>query len=351
MTDANATQESITINSGTGYGKTDVDQAAEDFIAQISAEFKANDIQSDDSEALKTTEEPVKTPESTQKASTEANNTVGDQTRAPYNRPETQEQAGLERLVAREADLREREAAFKRKEEEFASKKPVDKEIEELFGTSASEALRRMGYDPDQVVRRVIAERMGDKAPDKLKQEIKEAERDSQYTRRLNEIEAKLAQKERELATRNYIDQIVSGAKEHVKGIDKYREYAPTVAQVAGTNPDRVHSEIMDEISRDAQIRGRIDPNGAPLSYEEATKRVESRWSELAKVFKPQVATELNVSSNKPSMPKTPEKTPNPPTPKPPDRPLAPWLQKQDIEEEGIRAAMAEYRRVEVQKP
>lgn len=327
MTYQNPNQTETTETAVPSWGPSAIDIEAEALIKQISSEQRDANLEKE-IEGHDPIPVPVPEKAETAPASTESLGTV----KAP--------QPELDRLIARELDLRDREAALKRQADELGARKPVDDEVRDLFGSSAVKALEKLGYDPDQIVRRVIAERMGEKAPDKLRHEIEQADKDNKYLRRIDEVEKKLAAKEAEAAQRAYFDHVNSGARDYVtKGIG---EYAPTVASVARTNPDRVHREIMDELIRDAQVRAQKDPNGELLTFEEAAKKVESRWSDLRGLLSGGGATP-QVTSTKTEPVKSTEKTP---TIKPPDRPLAPWLQSKPIEEEGVKAGLAEYYRL-----
>jgi hypothetical protein len=198
------------------------------------------------------------------------------------------------------------------------------------------------------VVRLALVEKLGDKANDP---ELKEMMEKSRMRREFEALKAQMQRAEYEKAAQEYYNQIASGANQYVRTPDGIGKHAPIVAEVAKTNPDAVFHEIMEEITRDARARAGREANGDPISYEEASKRVEKRWGAMKALLSP-AQTPANQASTSPA--KTPvEAKPvvNPPngapsgTVKPPDKPLAPWLQRNVDQEEAIRLAIAEYKR------
>jgi hypothetical protein len=263
----------------------------------------------------------------------------------------------IEGAVVRELGLRDLEARLKAREEALKAREVELQSAPDwvrALDDDPAEALRKAGYDPDLVVRRVIAKRFeaqGKPVPDELKSTIESATKESSLRKELDAIKADLRRRDSESAARTYFDQVNADARAYVtKGPG---EYAPTVAIVAKQNPDRVHSEIMDEISKDAAQKAARDPNLPLISYEEAAKRVEARWAPLRSALAPASAVSLPEPSTSPKSQVAGTEPPRPSTQAPattPDRPLQnllPWQQKQsDAEEAGIREAVAEYKRL-----
>lgn len=263
------------------------------------------------------------------------------------------EDRGMERLVAREVEFR---AKAQDVEAKFARISEYETRIKDLearqlpddlafnLRTNPHATLESMGISPDDLVRRVIATRLGDQVPEKLKEELHRDE----TQRQIHELRNQIAQRDAAAAARTFVEQVNAGAREYVtKGVG---EYAPTVAKVAKANPERVYSEILAEISADARSRAAREPNGDVLSYQEAAKRVEARWADLAGVFTP------NPASTPAQAPTTtvpgakngnPPQQPSTPSIKPPERPLAPWLQDKSGDDAGIKAGLMEYRRLQ----
>lgn len=327
------------------FGQTQLDTEAESMIREISDEFKYVNPQ-----------DPVPEPaQATPASPTELENTV-PAPESPVPAPPVQksdqkgEEWGPERLISREFDLRKAREEFEAEKRAWAEAKSRDTFDSDL-AVNATEALRARGHDPEQLVRRLIAEKMGDRAPDELKSAVKESEREARLTSEIKKLQARLDAQDAQAANAQFIARVQSGAREYVTtGIDS--EQFPTLSRIAKANPDRVHREIMEEISRDAAFRAAREPNGEPLPPGEAAKRVEARWKDLASFFTSGSDSASTPGPNQ-TIPKThadgksPTQPSNPGVPKPPDRPLAPWLQKVDVEEEGIRAALAEFRKLE----
>lgn len=332
--------ETIEVNGYHG-GPSELDQAANDFIKEYAKEFK---------------DEPAESP--AEVTATDGTGNPGENPEAAASPappvappPETPEDRGVARLVEREVALRTREAELSNREARIAQLEAQLKELEDLkarqtdptlWETDPDEALKAEGKDPDLIVRQIIAKRMG-KADDPQVRQVLE---NTRVNRRIADLERQLAEKERVQAAQAFVARVEAGAREHVhKGIG---EDAPTVAAVSKANPERVYREIMEEISRDAAQKAR-GGGGDVLSYSEAVKRVEERWSVLRQALglaQPAPQSPPNASMKPEANTGAPKKEPTPPI-KAPDRPLAPWLQQANTEDEGIKAGVAEFRRLE----
>lgn len=268
--------------------------------------------------------------------------------------PEPAADETVEKIVAREVELRQREEAVKARETEMntrvAAAEARVKELEaqvasiptdfvESLGSSPTETLRAAGYDPQHIVRLMLAEdlaRQGKPIPMELEIQIVKAQQ--QMTARKHE--QTLRQYQEQQAAAAFVAQVERGATEYLKNVEGISKYAPTVAEVAKANPTRVYDEIMDVIASDAAAKAGKDPSAKVLSYEEAAKRVEARWAELRKFFGPPAA-----STNPPAKAST---TVAPPPAKPPAKPLTrPATPKSydELLEEAIAAGVSEYRR------
>jgi antitoxin component of RelBE/YafQ-DinJ toxin-antitoxin module len=250
---------------------------------------------------------------------------------------------GLDRLIAREIEVKTKaddaERLMAQARAEMAKAKALEglkstAELKELAKHSLSKVMEALGQDPATAIRLMLAEQLGDKAPAELKQFAKEAE----YNRKLYELEQRLKEKDRASEVNNYFNVISSGAREYVKSVG---DSTPTVKLIAKVNPDRVHSEIMEEITKDARTKAASDPSADLITYEEATKRVEARWAEI------KGAVQTNVGDSTKQVPGA--KTQLPPAIKPSPKPLKPWQKPEgrDLEELGIKEAMKEFNRVE----
>lgn len=316
--------EQVEVSSYQG-GASEIDSAADAFIKEAASKYKYEEP----GESVSAEVAPEIKAEAQE-------NTVAE--------PPKVEDRGIERIVEREVALRAKEQAIFAREEQMRGMEEKIKAMEarmlppdlmDRFEYSPEDALKAMGLDPEQVVRQVIANRLGPEADPSIKNTVE----NSKMKREMAELRAELRNHQMRIQAQEFVTKVQTEAREYIsKGT--LEQDAPTVASVAKSNPDRVHREIMEEISRDAQVKAQRDPNGAVLSFDEAAKRVEARWSEFKTIFTP-----TNPAANQTSTPTREAIVPkpaNPPTTtKPPERPLAPWLQRRDVEEEGIKAAIA----------
>lgn len=323
-----------------GFGPTELDNQVADFIADVAKEFAA--------EADAPAEAPTPKLEAPETPGPQEN-TVAD----PTDR-------GLERLVAREVDLRERETKLNAAQEEIKAlrsrlaelePRAIAPELLDKIKLSPADGLRAIGLDPDEVVRTALMEKLGDKANTPEMKEMMERVR---LRKEMEALRAQVQLAERKQAAQEYYNQVNTAARQYVSNIDGYSKQAPTVAQVAKSNPDRVHAEIMEEITRDAAYRAATEPNGDVISYQEAAQRVEKRWGAMKALLGGNSVDTGTPAASTPAV-KTVEQTASAPktppaTPKPPDRPLAPWLQRHQTEEEALNDAILEYRRLEHSK-
>jgi ribosomal protein L1 len=325
------TNDTVVVSSYQG-GPSELDNLAETFIKQTADKFQ-EEINAEWAR-----------PESP--APQEAENTVAapETPAAPESKPE---ERGIERLVEREVALRSREAELVAREARYAEiesrmkameSRVVPEDLRNQFEYAPEEALKAMGVDPEMLVRQVIANRLGPNAPPDVKQTIESA----QIKKQINDLKSELFNYQRQAAAAQFVAQVQEGAREYVsKGLS---ENVPTVAALAKSNPDRVYREILEVIATDANQKAARGQGGDVLTYEEAAKQVEAKWSEYKNFF----SAPTSAPSTPASTTQAPTTAPKPQTPvatKPPDRPIAPWLQKVEIEEEGIRAAMDAYRK------
>lgn len=323
-------------------GPSAADLEAEAAIAAIGEEFAPIIAAEGDENG-----EPVADPE-TPELEAEAN--------APQPEPEDKpaDDRGMERLVAREVELRAKEDAIKAREAKVSEYESRIKELEgrvaalpsdfvEQLATTPTAALKAAGHDPDQVMRLYLAEKLiaqGKPVPAELQSMIDKAEQKATVKR----LEAQIAYNEQMRAAEAYFAKVDAGARQYVtKGISKD---APTVAEVAKANPDRVYNEILDEIARDAANRAGKD-SGDVISYDEAAKRVEARWAEMRKLFGPAPAASTPAAEKKSTQvaPKGASVTP----PKTPGKPLTiPKAKSEDdLLNEAISAGVSEFQRSE----
>lgn len=323
------------------YEPNEIDTAMKSFIAETEAEFAA-------APDAPTSEAPVAeaTPEQPVISGEPQPNTV--------ETPADPSERGLERLVAREVELRERENRLAGTEKEMEALRTYVRDLEarafspellDKIKLSPTEGLKALGLDPDEVVRQALVEKLGDKANTPEMREVLERTR---IRKEMESMREQIRQNEYARAAQDYFNKIASGASTYVRDTDGLAKHAPVVASVAKSNPERVYQEIMEEITRDATARRAQDPHGDPITYEEASKRVETRWNAMrALLGTPNPAAPASTPKpNTPVVAKPDVKTP-PVTAKPPEKPIAPWLQRNTSDEEAINAAILAYKQSE----
>lgn len=267
---------------------------------------------------------------------------------------------GLERLVAREVELRERETRLAGAQKEMEAlharirdleSRALSPELLDKIKWSPQEGLKALGLDPDEVVKAALVEKMGDKANDPETRALLER---SKMRKEMEQLRAQVLESERKQAAQAYFATVQNGAVEFTRKLDGLSKETPTVSAIAKNNPERVFQEIMEEITRDAASRAAREPGGDIISYEEAAKRVEQRWSAMKALFggplpgeTPKPAPNAGMPTPKTNVEAKPDVKSPPSTIKPPEKPLAPWQQRDVDADEGIRAAIAEWRRAE----
>lgn len=256
---------------------------------------------------------------------------------------------GLDRLVAREVELKSREAkaveaetraqAMMAEAKQYSGLKST-KELAALAQHSPSKVAAALGMDPTTMVRIMLAEQIeasGKPVPPELKEFVKDAA-DKRWR---SDMEAKLAAKDAAIAQQSYFNSVNEGGRQYVT---KVGDSTPTVKAVATANPDLAFAEIMEEIGKAARVAAQTDPNAPLISYDEAAKRVEARWAPLRTAVAGQQGTDSTKQA--PGAKKI-----QPPPAKPPSRPIAPWMAKtnDDLVTQGINEALREFHRSEAE--
>lgn len=261
------------------------------------------------------------------------------------------EARGIQRVIQRELAAKAREDAAAAREaraeariaelKKYEALKPTA-DIAEQLEVDPLGAFKALGKDPEHLIKLALAAHLGDNAPD----HIKEYAKDLPMKRRLAELEARDKAREQERVAKEYFNTVSGGAREYVEksvGDTGFLKKAPTLALAAKADPSFVHDEIMEEIVKEARIQAATDPNGEPISYEEAAARVEKRLARIAKLVSVQSTNSGSKIAQKPRV--------APPSTKAPTRPLAPWQQKSsNPEEEGWKLAMRVYEEEEAKR-
>jgi hypothetical protein len=258
---------------------------------------------------------------------------------------------GIERLVQRETAIAQREATLQAREAQMTTRMSAleqentelrgrlpNQSVQELLFTDPAAAFKAMGHNPETVVQLSIAQQLkaqGKPVPEALAKVLEKAE----TNRKIESLERALADRENAERMTAYFNTVAMGAREYVKTEVGKSKDLPTLTTIAKSDPDRVHSEILEEITRDAHSRMAKDPNGEPLSYADAARKVEARYAPLAKLLVQTNAPDAKLAQVKPN---------TPPPQKPPTKPLQPWKQNADnIEAQGLNDAIREFHKLE----
>jgi len=175
--------------------------------------------------------------------------------------------------------------AFQRERDNWADEaarsrgNSIDAEaLKRVLLTQPEALVQALGIPLDHVSQLMVAAKLGDKAPDEIRRAAQHA-RDKAETYALRD---RVNGMEQERAAQEESTRVRLGATDYVA--TKLSEtHTPVLAAAAKHDSDAVVSEIYDEIVRDAANRMHRDPNGRPISFEEASRRVERRVSRLVK--------------------------------------------------------------------
>lgn len=313
-----------------------LDTIARDTIAEIEAEFQAEQAaQYTDNKPDEV--DPPAEPEGD--APVEEVEPVEEQDDPKLSR-------ALERTVQRELKAKEAEtraetrlAELKVKEAEFTSLRGLKstKELMEMASIDALGAIKALGQDPDTFIRIALAQAL---PPDRVPAELREFTKDVATKREIAALRRQIDEQNQARTYQEFLNSVQSGARKYVESVG---DSTPTLAVVAKADPERVYREIMEEISRDAGARASQDPNGEPLPYAEAAKRVEERFAQYRALLLGPNGTSTATSQST----KKPAASALPPQSKPPAKPLRPWEQKNDLEDKGLQEALREFHRME----
>lgn len=249
----------------------------------------------------------------------------------------------LQALIARELDVRDRETALAAREAALKEAQAPGDLIARMR-TDPEQALKDAGVDVDHAVRLIIAKRLGDKAPP----ELRAALRDAEIQAELNALRSHNESMRQAETARQFYTRVSDDAKGYVTtGLSKD---VPALAEVAKDTPDWVHGQIMDEITRDAQVRlSQRDPSDKILSFADAAKRLEKRLAPVLKGTKPAASTTEATKTAGAAATQTKPATPAKPVGSP--KPLLPWQTNsdQDLLDAGLKAALMEFKRAEAE--
>lgn len=261
----------------------------------------------------------------------------------------------LARLVEREVSIATKETALAAREKTLqaaeqetaglrakaAQMEALIRDIQELAEYDPGDLFRKLNKDPDEMVQRYLAKKLGDKAPEELKRSIREME----YARKIRDLEARDADRERQAHATAYFNQVAAEVQKFVQGED-LSKHAPKTALLAKNNAQMVHQMMLDVIQADANARKDEDRNAPLLSFQEAARRLENWLGPIAAAYQP-TAPEQGAQPSKTPADK-PERKPDVvvtkqstvPQPLGAKRPF--WQQDDETRESAIKEAVGE---------
>lgn len=189
---------------------------------------------------------------------------------------ENKEDPGLQRLMAREEEVRKKEVDFDKRVADAVKAKLPD-----VRGKSPAEVLKSLGIDPDLALKQMMYEKASPDNPVRAK--LGEELRDWNVKRELETMKAQLEARDMEAQRSQYFQTVADGARKHVESVDE--KVAPVFAEVAKAKPDYVHKKIMQVIISDAKDRLARGEDGDPLSYADAVKAVEEDFKVIAEAL------------------------------------------------------------------
>jgi hypothetical protein len=254
------------------------DDKFEDFISKLEAE-----------EERAETERVLAENPDTEEEATE------DETKTEVPAGETKpEDKGLERVAAKEKEVRELIAKFETDKKAFEATKAnlIDPQmLISQLSLYPEKVLSQLGLDTDTVMKTLLYNKLSDDNPAKAK--LRDQLKENDYNRKFADLEAKLAAKETEVKNKEEFQRVTSEAEKYVDELKvKAEKNYPSVSVVAKSeSPEArtyLHKRIMKEITDDAFFRyyGKGEA-GEPISYDEATQRVEADLAVLTKLLTP----------------------------------------------------------------
>jgi hypothetical protein len=241
---------------------------------------------------------------------------------------------GLKRLTEKETQLVAREKELEAKLAELRGKPAgldADK-LKKLAETNVSGMLAELGLDQEHIMDVLIAEKLGDKAPPALKEKL----RDYGLKKEIESIRAERDNERRLAEARSYYDKVSTEAREFVKGIDE--KVAPEVSLVVKEDSDFVHQLVLQELDKDAREKVRRgETNGKLLTYAEAVGNIEKLFAKIATAVRK--GSESKTNSNRTTAVVKPVTKPK--------NDGKPRDEIKELEDEGLRRALADYKRLE----
>lgn len=203
-------------------------------------------------------------------------------------------------LLARLADLESQVAAARQPQPQPTPVTPAPtrqfdpSELANQLRYDPYGALEAAGLDPTTVARGLVARVMGDQAPPALQAQAALAPQLGQFQQVISDLQRQVQSLGSELKRRDY----QSGLAEHVGTLDNVK--FPAVTALHKQDRNWVSTALMQIVRDDAAGR-QNQPGAAPLTPEEAVRRLEEKLSPVYRAFAP--ATPAPAQNAQPVVP------------------------------------------------
>ena len=146
------------------------------------------------------------------------------------------------------------------------------------------EAVKAAGIDPDYLVNRILADKLGDAAPAELRKQAEQLTERQRLELRLKEMEEKIASSAPKPPdpVQQYVEEYANSVRTFIKPETISAQY-PAAAKLAASDPDYVFDQVMYVVNRDADAKLREGrTHEAPLTPQQALEALEKRWASLS---------------------------------------------------------------------
>jgi hypothetical protein len=256
--------------------------------------------------------------------------------------PPAEADRGLERLAAREKEVRDLEASYSKRDSDLKQRETDLERVKSTYispdelKNNPNAVLQKLGLDEDQFMRRVLYNKLPDGHPvkEKLAKELSDYIRDKRYA----DLEAKLDAKERAAAENAEMQRTYQA---QLNKMDQYVETfkgdanktLPLLSTIGKKDSGVVRDLILEEMITDASKRLARGEVGAPITAEDAAGRIEKLLVRLQPYFStapaenvvPTVKPRTQVGKNKQILPA-------PPVPKQPPNELEAMLHRLGVQ-------------------
>ena len=218
----------------------------------------------------------------------------------PATEPEKKEEQkpddrGMERLAAKEKEVREKSEAFEKERGQYV--KHTDLTL------NPTAVLKKVGIDTDVLMKTMLYEKLPDSNPvkAKLKVELQEI----LTNKKIKELDDKYENDKRqkqiaEANAKNYsetVDKIAGFADKLKANEDSTKKTFPILSELGTEGKDLVKELILEEMINDATHRYAKGEDGDPISHEEAATRIEKRLARVVALIRKQTAETNSTGS------------------------------------------------------